>query len=249
MVWPEPNRNLVFGTYVVEALAGRGEAEPLRAEVTFAGGFSQGIDPSRAHALAVKLDAPSQVTINSPFRIFVQVTFDGALVEAVDDAAVRELLGTSHIHSGNDTVILSDRFRELHPGIYYADIALGSEDSYVIHATAFYRGFLSHDTRLISVTLSSVATLQESVNQLNTGLDDTNQQLDRLQGGLEQTRSALNETKATITQSTDEIREQIGEAQAASSQINSLILPVLALISVIIALQISLFARIRASYR
>jgi hypothetical protein len=35
----------------------------------------------------------------------------------------------------------------------------------------------------------------------------------------------------------------------ASGQINAIILPVLALISVIIALQISLFARIRASYK
>jgi hypothetical protein len=37
--------------------------------------------------------------------------------------------------------------------------------------------------------------------------------------------------------------------QQATGQINSIILPVLALISVIIALQISLFARIRASFR
>lgn len=248
-VWPEPSRHLVFGTYTVEALSSVEDVEPLRAEVTFAGGFDQGLDPLRGHILEVKLDAPSQVTINSPFRIFIQITFDGALVEAVDDEAVQEILGTSHIHSSNATVILSDKFRELHPGIYYADIALGREDSYVIHVAAFYRGFLSHDTRLIAVTSSSVATLQESVNQLNTGLDATNEQLDRLREGLQETRSALNETKATTTQSTDAIRTQIGEAQQASSQINALILPVLALISVIIALQISLFARIRASYR
>lgn len=249
LVWPEPTRNLVFGTYTVEALSSIKGMDPLRAEVTFAGGFDQGIDPSRDHILGVKLDAPSQVTVNSPFRIFVQITFDGALVEAVDDEAVAAILGSSHIHSSNSTINLNDKFKELHPGLYYADVALGSEDSYVIHAAAFYRGFLSHDTRLVAVTASSIATLQESVDQLNMGIDATNEELDRLQEGLEETRSALNDTKFTITQSTDEISAQIDLAQQASGQINSFILPVLALISVIIALQISLFARIRASYK
>ena len=52
------------------------------------------------------------------------------------------------------------------------------------------------------------------------------------------------------------IREDIGRAesavdelQQASGQINSIIIPILALISIIIALQISLFARIRASFK
>lgn len=248
-IWPEPSRNLVFGTYTVEALSAVEEGEPLRAEVTFAGGFDQGIDPSRGHILGVKLDAPSEVTVNSQFRIFVQITFDGALVEAIDDKAAASILGTSHIHSSNSTIILSDKFKKLHPGLYYADVALGSEDSYVIHAAAFYRGFLSHDTRLVAASASSIGTIQDSVNRLNMGIEATNEELDRLQEGLEETRSALNETKATITNSADEIGKQIDLAQQASNQINALILPVLALISVIIALQISLFARIRASYR
>jgi hypothetical protein len=251
--WPEASRNLVFGTYTVEALSSVDDVEPLRAEVTFAGGFFQGLDPSRPHTLEAKLDAPSQVTVNSPFRIFVQITFDGALVEAVDNKAVTEILGTSHIHSSNSTIILNDKFRELHPGLYYADIVINNEDTYVIHAAAFYRGFLSHDTLLVAATGSSIATLQESVDRLNMELDSANRELGRLRVGLDETQSALNDTKATITNSVDtaqtSIRDQINSAQQASNQINSLILPVLALISVIIALQISLFARIRASYR
>ncbi|HJS82318.1 MAG TPA: hypothetical protein VJ742_05725 [Nitrososphaera sp.] len=249
LVWPGPTRNLVFGTYTVEALSSIEGVEPLRTEVSFAGGFDQEIDPSRGHNLGVKLDAPSQITVDTTFRIFVQITFDGALVEAIDDEAVTEILGTSHIHSSNSTIILNNKFKKLHPGIYYADVELGSQDSYIIHATGFYRGFLSHDTRLVAVTNSSIATLQESVDQLNIGLDATNEELGGLQQGLEETRFVLNDTKATITDSTKGITEQIELAQQASGQINSFILPVLALISVIIALQISLFARIRASYR
>jgi outer membrane murein-binding lipoprotein Lpp len=259
-VWPEPSRNFVFGTYLVEALSSIEGVEPVRTEVTYAGGFAQGLDPAQSHVLVVKLDAPNQVTVNSVFRIFVQVTFDGALVEADDDQAVKDILGTSHIHSRNDTIILSDRFRELHPGLYYADVMLEDEDTYVIHTTAFYRGFLSHDTRLITASASSIDTIQNSVNRLSTevgklnaGINSTAQELERLNEDLNETQSELNATKISITNSVDEaqesIREQIDLARQASDQINSLILPVLALISVIIALQISLFARIRASYR
>ena len=253
LVWPEPTRNLVFGSYTIEVFSSTEQVEVLTAEVTFTGGPNQGIDPSLDHILGVKLDSPSQVTVNSPFRIFVQITFDGALVEAEDDNAVRAILGTSHVHSSNSTIILADKFKQLHPGIYYADVAVETEDTYVIHGAAFYRGFLSHDTRLVAATGSSIGTIQESVNKLNTGLDSTNQELERLQQGLTETQSALNDTKTTITTSVDEaqtsIRDQLELAQQASGQINALILPVLALISIIIALQISLFARIKASYK
>jgi hypothetical protein len=251
--WPEPSRNLAFGAYTVEALSGIEGTDPLRLEVSFAGGFDQGIDPSRPHILAIKLDSPSQVTVNSVFRIFVQITFDGALVEAADEEAVAAILGSSHIHSRNSTINLGDRFIELHPGLYYVDVNLPREDAYVIHAVAFYRGFLSHDSRVIAASASSIGTVQESVDQLNAGLNSTNHELDLLQERLGETQSALTDTKDTITNLVEEartsIRDDIELAQQASGQFNSLILPMLALISVIIALQISLFARIRASYR
>jgi hypothetical protein len=252
-VWPEPSRYFVFGTYTVEVVPSIQGVDPLRAEVAFAGGFDQGIDPTKGHQLQVKLDAPSQVRVGESFRIFVQITFDGALVEAADDKAVAEILGTSHIHSGNSTVVLSDKFKQLHPGIYYADAELESKDTYIIHAVAYYRGFLAHDTRLVAASSSSLGTLQESVDKLNAGLDSTNHELEGLRAGLDETRTALNDTKTTISKSVDEaqssIQDQLSLAQQASGQVNSFILPVLALISVIIALQISLFARIRASYR
>jgi hypothetical protein len=251
--WPEPSRNFAFGTYTVEALSSIEDTEPLLLEVSFAGGFEQGIDPSRPHILAIKLDSPSQVTINTVFRIFVQITFDGALVEAEDPEAVQAILGSSHIHSKNTTIVLGDRFVELHPGLYYVDVNLPREDAYIIHAVAFYRGFLSHDSRVIAATGSSIGTVQESVDRLNEGLANTNHELNELQSRLGETQSALTDTRDTITNLVEEartsIREDIDLAQQASGQINSLILPVLALISVIIALQISLFARIRASYR
>jgi hypothetical protein len=249
LVWPEPSRNLPFGTYTIEAVSSVGNKPPQRVQISFAEAVAvEGTVTQfpQTHLLDVKLDAPSEVTIKTPFRIFVQITFDGALVDANGEIAVAELLGSSHIHSDNSTIVLNDKFVKLHPGLYYADVELESAGAYIIHAAAFHKGFLSHDSRVVTASLSSIGTIQESVNRLN-------QEISQLQATLEETRSALNDTKSSITSSVDEarqsIREDIGQVSDASGQINSIILPVLALIGVIIALQISLFARIRASYR
>jgi hypothetical protein len=252
--WPEPERDLPFGTYTIEAISSSGDSSLL--EIIFAESLQEttdGVRIPKVHTLAVKLESPDQVTAGTTFRIFVQVTFDGALVNADANQPIAEILGSSHIHSGNSTIILSGKFVKLHEGLYYADVKIDTEGSYVIHAIVFNRGLLSHDSKVVSVSLSTVSTIQESVRELDLRLNSTNRELERLQGGLDDTNSALNDTKGAITDSVEDarksIREEIVTIRDASGQINAIILPVLALISVIIALQISLFARIRASYK
>ncbi|MGI0035095.1 MAG: hypothetical protein ACRD98_04415 [Nitrososphaera sp.] len=254
--WPEPSRNLPFGTYTIEAVSAASQ-ESQEIELTFAESLQQdeGVRIPRIHILDIKLESPDQITVKVPFRIFVQVTYDGALVNVDDAQAISELLGSSHVHlgRGNTTIILADKFIKLHEGLYYADVTIQTEGTYVIHAIVFNRGLLSHDSKVVSASLSSISTIQESVAELDEELNKTNQELQRVQEGLDETRSALNDTKSAITSSVvtaeKSIGSQIGTMQEASGQINALILPVLALISVIIALQISLFARIRASYK
>jgi hypothetical protein len=167
----------------------------------------------------------------------VQVTFDGALVNTSTDQELASLLGSSHIHSGNTTVNLSGKFIKLHEGIYYADVQLG-EGSYIIHSIAYYKGFLAHDSKVVS-SGSSIGDIRQSVDTLSGELDKTSQE--------------LNDTRTSVTKSVEDarvaIKGDVDQLQSASGQINSLILPILALISVIIALQISLFARIRASFK
>ena len=187
------------------------------------------------HNLIVKLDSPTLVSTKENFRIFVQVTYDGALV----DSDLPEFLGSSHIHSGNQTINLANRFAKLHEGIYYADVVLPNDGTYIIHAIAFHKGYESHDSRVVTASSTSIGTLQESVSKLGTELDRTTNQ--------------VNTTKTELSKVVEDarlsIRDDIQNAQQASGQLNSIILPVLVLISIIIALQISLFARIRASYR
>jgi hypothetical protein len=269
--WPEPSRNLVFGNYLVKVTSNKTPENNAQIQIIYAQNSQSGSDSGSndnnllalQHDLRIKLDSPDQVIIGKSFRIFVQVTFDGALLHSEDSDF---LLGSSHIHSAtsalteNSTISLSNKFQEIHDGLYYADVNLTRGDTYIIHAIAFYNGFLAHDSKVITASASSIGSIQDSVDSLSQKLNKTATELDLLEARLGQTQSTLNETRNSITgslnEARDSIRSDIGDAknavknvEDASGQLNSLILPVLALISVIIALQISLFARIRASYR
>jgi hypothetical protein len=251
--WDDPTAAIPFGSYTIEVISSLERTDTRKAEVTFAEGIEDtGPRTPATHTLGIKLDLPNQVTVSESFRIFIQVTFDGALV-AEEEEVVSELLGTSHVHSGNAEISLRDKLKRLHEGLYYADVTLDTEGTYIVHAAAFYRGLLSHDSKVVTATLSSISTIQESVRELDARLDSTNTELQNLHQGIEETRQSLNDTQSAITDSVDNartsIRQEIEGMRQATGQINSLILPVLALISVIIALQISLFARIRASFR
>jgi hypothetical protein len=237
--WPQPTRNFVYGRYNIEVSSSIIPTDKKIFTVEF-GEFGQYTGPfvqTGSSLLAIKLDSPTQISVNQPFRIFVQITFDGALVNAEPS----ELLASSHIHSGNSTINLVGTFHKLHEGIYYADVTLDKEDQYIIHAIAFHRGFLAHDSKVVT-SGGSIVEIQQSVNSLKVDLEST--------------RQGLAETQDAIDQARDSIKEDIGRAEGAvndlilaSGQINSIIIPILALIAIVIALQISLFARIRASFK
>lgn len=228
--WPEPTRNFVYGRYALELSSSVAPSYGQTKTVSFTDTQSQGsVQPGSI--LSVKLDSPTAISLGQTFRMFVQVTFDGALVNVSDP---NELLSSSHIHSGNMTINLAGKFNRLHEGIYYADVKLDQPGSYIIHAIAFNRGFLAHDSKVVS-SGSSIEEIQETVKNLQEELARTSQE--------------LADTREAITTDIGRAESAVDELTQASGQINSIIIPVLALIAVVIALQISLFARIRASFK
>jgi hypothetical protein len=234
--WPQPSRNLVFGKYTVELASSLAPSYNETRTITFSDSPSASPTAS-TNPLVVKLDSPTEVSVSQTFRIFVQVTYDSALVNEEPD----DLLSSSHIHSGNTTINLSGMFQRQHEGIYYADVKLDQPGSYIIHAAAFHRGYLAHDTRVVS-SGSSISEIQETVNALRQDLEHTNQEL-------ADTRRAVDVATTLIDDDIETVSGAVDRLQGASGQINALILPILALISIIIALQISLFARIRSSFK
>jgi hypothetical protein len=232
--WPPPSKNFVFGAYNVEVSSSRFPTDKVSIPITFAEetGRTDAVVP---HTLEIKLDSPTEVSTGKPFRIFMQTTFDGELVK-VDNPD--DMLASSHIHSGDTIINLAGQIKELHEGIYYADVILDKDGTYIIHAIAFYKGFRAHDSKVVS-SGTSIGDIRQSVDTLRAELDKTSQD--------------LNDTRTSVTKSVEDaraaIKGDVDNLQSASGQINSLILPILALISIIIALQISLFARIRASFK
>jgi len=248
--WPQPSTSISFGQYAVEISSSIGAPFTRQVEVTFAEGTVENVtSPVSSHVLSVKLDTPVEVQIKKQFRVSVQVTFDGALV----DADATELLGSSHIHAGNATINLSRDFKKIHEGLYYADLTLPTEGTYVIHISAFYKGYLSHDSNVVSATSSSISELNDRLREANKDLAFLQTRLTEATSNLEDTRTSLKQSvdgaRESISSDVKSARDAVNDLSQASGQINSIILPVLILISIIIALQISLFARIRASYR
>ncbi|WP_415280727.1 hypothetical protein [Candidatus Nitrososphaera sp. FF02] len=235
--WSQPSRNLVYGKYTVELASSLAPSYNETRTVTFAD--TPSTNPAAStNPLVVKLDSPTQVSVGQTFRIFVQVTYDSALVN-VDEPD--NVLSSSHIHSSNATINLAGTFHRQHEGIYYADVKLNQPGSYIIHASAFHRGYLAHDTRVVA-SGPSISGVQETVDALRRDLEHTNQELADTRQSIEVATTAIDDDIGTVSTAVDQL-------QGASGQINALILPILALISIIIALQISLFARIRASFK
>ncbi len=235
MQWDEPSKNLVFGRYTIEINSRFAVTSTIIVE--FIDRLRGVEDVPLQSTLILKLDSPTDVSIGKSFRIFVQVTFQGALVNADPS----EFLSSSHIHTGNQTINLAGHFNKLHEGIYYADVILEDEGTNIIHAIAFYRGFLAHDSKVV-ISGTSIGDIQQQVTALRQELDRTSQEL-------RDTRQAVEDAREAIKQDIDTAAEAVDELERASGQINSIIIPILALIAIVIALQISLFARIRASYK
>jgi len=88
--------------------------------------------------------------------------------------------------------------------------------------------------------------------KLNSVLDSTTQELDKLKTEIQGFGNVLDTSQRSITQVNQNINktvtsmsESVQSIEAASGQFNSLFLPVVALIAVIIALQITILARRR----
>ncbi|MEX1053915.1 MAG: methyl-accepting chemotaxis protein, partial [Nitrosopumilaceae archaeon] len=235
-------------TYTVEAISSQEK------------GFSQKIDIKFAQStelIGVPIErivntlvfAPQTVAVNEPIRVFVQTTSDGLLVSGSPE----ELLGTSHVHlPSGEVASLSTSFKTLHQGIYYADYTPLQEGTYVFHIVSFTQGTISHGSAATIVLKQDIEGISSQIVELNSILGATSKELDKLKeeiagfgSTLEESQKSLTEANKNIDQSVESISDSVSNIEEASGQFNSLFLPIIALIAVIIALQITILARRR----
>ena len=156
------------------------------------------------------------------------------------------MLGSTHVHLPSGiTVTLTNSFKTLHQGLYYVDYTPIEEGTHVFHVIAFSQGTTSHGSAATNVLSQDLGGISEQIIRLNTVLDETSKELDILKSEIEGFDNTLEIASDKIDESTGTISTSVEFISEASSQLNSLLFPIIASIGIIVALQIAILARRR----
>ena len=241
LIWPEPSTSFPYGTYTVEIISTEQNGISKKIDVKFTS-TTDLIDVPVERNVNTLVFAPETAAINQSFRVFVQTTSDGLLIG--NDPA--ELLGTTHVHLPSGlSVSLSNSFNTLHQGLYFVDFTPREEGTHVFHVVAFSQGVVSHGSAATNVLSQDLGGISEQIIKLNSILDETSGELDILKSEIAGFDTTLEHASKQIDENIGTISTSVKFISEASSQLNALMLPIIASIGLIVALQITILARRR----
>ena len=241
ITWPSPSTNFPYGTYTVEVISTAQDGISEKIDVKFSSTTELVDVPVERHVNTLVF-APETAAINHPIRVFVQTTSDGLLIG--NDPA--KLLGTTHVHLPSGISFpLTSSFKTLHQGLYYVDYTPREEGTHVFHVVAFSQGTTSHGSAATTVLSQDLGGISEQIIKLNSILDETSSELDILKSEIAGFDNTLEQASNKIDESTRTISTSVEYIGEASSQLNSLMFPIIAAIGLIVALQITIIARRR----
>lgn len=241
MTWPSPSTNFPYGTYTVEVISTEQNGISKKIDVKFSSTIEL-LDVTVERFVNTLVFAPETAAIGQPIRVFVQTTSDGLLIG--DEPS--KLLGTTHVHLPSGiSVTLTNSFKTLHQGLYYVDYTPIEEGTHVFHVVAFSQGTTSHGSAATNVLSQDLGGISDQIIKLNSVLDETSAELDIL-------KSEINRFDTTLKYASSQIDENIGtfalsakSISESSAQLNALLLPIIASIGLIVALQVTILARRR----
>jgi len=241
LIWPEPSTNFPYGTYTVEVISTEQSGISKKIDVKFTSTTDLVDVPVERHVNTLVF-APETAAINQSFRVFVQTTSDGLLIG--NDPA--KLLRTTHVHLPSGlSVSLSSSFNALHQGLYFVDYTAKEEGTHVFHVVAFSQGTTSHGSAATNVLSQDLGGISEQIIKLNSILDETSSELDNLKSEIKGFDTTLEHASSQIDENIGAISDSVKFISEASSQLNALMLPIIASIGLIVALQITILARRR----
>jgi len=241
LIWPEPSTNFPYGTYTVEIISTEQNGISKKIDVKFTSTTDLVEVPVERHVNTLVF-APETAAINQSFRIFVQTTSDGLLIG--NDPV--KLLGKTHVHSPSGlSVTLSNAFKTLHQGLYFVDFTPMEEGTHVFHVVAFSQGTTSHGSAATNVLSQDLGGISEQLIKLNSILDETSGEIDILKSEIAGFDTTLEHASQQIDENIGTISTSVKFISEASSQLNALMLPIIASIGLIVALQITILARRR----
>lgn len=241
LLWPEPSTDFPYGTYTVEVISTEQNGISKKIDVKFSS-TTELLDVTVERFVNTLVFAPETAAINQSFRVFVQTTSDGLLIGSNPD----ELLGSTHVHLPSGlSISLSDSFETLHQGLYFVDYIPKEEGTHVFHVVAFSQGTTSHGSSATNVLSQDLGGISEQIITLNSILDETSGELDNLKSEIKGFDTTLERASVQIDENIGTISDSVKFISEASSQLNALMLPIIASIGLIVALQITILARRR----
>jgi len=241
ITWPSSSSSFPFGTYTVEVISTEQNGVSQKIDVKFTS-TTELVQVPVERQINTLVFAPETAAVNNSFRVFVQTTSDGLLIG--NDPT--KLLETTHVHLPSGKVVkLSDSFRTLHQGLHFVDYTPREEGTFVFHVVAFSQGTISHGSAATLVQTQDLSGISDQIIQLNSVLDETSNELDTLKSEVQEFGSTLGNASSNIDASVASVSSSVLNIEEASSQINSLLFPIVASIGIIVALQVTILARRR----
>jgi len=241
LTWPEPSSVVPYGTYVVEVLSTEQNGLSKKIEITFSS-TTELVSVAIERQIDTVVFAPDTGAINQSFRVFIQTTRDGLNIG--NDPI--ELLENSQLHlPDGSSLSLKDYFKTLYAGVYYFDYTPRQEGTHVFQISVFNEGISSKGFGATHVLSQNLGGINKQITKLNSILDETSTELNILKSEISGFDDTLSSASTNINDSTDNISESVNSIEEASSQLNSLLFPIIASIGIIVALQITIIARRR----
>jgi len=241
LTWPDPSSNVPYGTYVVEVLSTEQNGLSKKIDIKFSS-TTELISVAVERQIDTVVFAPETGAINQSFRVFIQTTRDGLNIG--NDPS--ELLRNSQIHlPDGSSLSLKNSFKTLYAGVYYFDFTPRQEGTHVFQVAVFNEGIASKGFAATHVLSQNLGGINKQISKLNSVLDETSTELTTLKSEIEGFDNTLSTASNNINESTKGISSSVKSIEEASSQLNSLLFPIIASIGIIVALQITIIARRR----
>ena len=241
LTWPIPSSGTPYGTYVVEVLSTEQNGLSKKIDITFSS-TTELISVVVERDIDTVVFAPETGALNQSFRVFVQTTRDGLNIGNEPS----QLLGNSMIHlPDGSSLSLKNYFKTLYAGVYYFDFTPRQQGTFVFQISVFNEGVTSKGFAATHVLSQNLGGINKQITKLNSVLDETSNELNILKSEIEGFDTTLLTASDKIDKSTGDISESVEIISEASSQLNSLLFPIIASIGIIVALQITIIARRR----
>jgi hypothetical protein len=239
LTWPSPSHGVPYGTYVVEVLSTEQNGLSKKIDVSFSS-TTELVSVAIERQIDTVVFAPESGAVDQSFRVFVQTTRDGLNIG--NDPMT--LLENSMVHLPDSSSLpLKNYFNTLYAGVYYFDFIPKQQGTHVFQISVFNEGVSSKGFAATHVLSQDLGGINNQIIKLNSILDETSNELDVLKSEILGFDSTLVKASEKIDKSTGTISTSVQSISEASSQLNSLLFPIIASIGIIVALQITIIAR------